>query len=331
MNVDRLFAAFQDPARPGAAVLVTRADEVLVRGTFGAADCEAGTPITPETNFRLASLSKAFTAAAVLVLMRRGMLTLDTTLAEALPLSPPYSGEIRIRHLLTHTAGLPDYEDFVPDDLPYQVTDADVLELIRTKANALYFPPGVAFRYSNTAYALLALIVARYSGQTYATFLDQSVFRPADLQATVAHQPGITAIVQRAYGYTVTRDGVVRTDQSPTSGVLGDGGIYSSIADLHRWIQALQHYKVLTAKEWILASTNATVADGTPSGVGCGWFVDVQNGRRRLRHHGETIGFTNAIAIYPDDKVAMVVLTNRTDAAPWKIIDQIAAEVFAAR
>ncbi|MFN8570482.1 MAG: serine hydrolase domain-containing protein [Gemmatimonadaceae bacterium] len=329
MNIDRYVTAFNDPRRPGAAVVVARANETLIRAGFGAADLEAGAPVTPRTNFRLASLSKAFTSAAVLVLLRRGGFLLETPLTDALPSFPSYGRTIRIHHLLTHTSGLLDYEDFVPDDLPHQVTDADVLELMRTKTNATYFAPGHAFRYSNTAFALLALIVARYSGQSYGTFLDQAVFQPAGLQDTVAHEARFTTVNHRAYGYTVTRLGIQRTDQNPTSAVLGDGGIYSSIDDMLRWVRALEHHAVLTPDEWDRATTNASLANGTPSGVGYGWFIDVHHGHRRLRHHGETVGFTNAIAIYPDDALSIVVLTNRSDAAPWIIRDRIAEDVFA--
>jgi CubicO group peptidase (beta-lactamase class C family) len=124
------------------------------------------------------------------------------------------------------------------------------------------------------------------------------------------------------------RGTIERTDQSATTAVLGDGGIYSSADDLGRWIRALEARTILSDAEWTLATTRASLSDGSESPYGFGWFIDTFQGRTRLRHHGETTGFTNAIQYFPADRIAIAVLTNRSDSTPWRIVEQIAIAAF---
>jgi CubicO group peptidase (beta-lactamase class C family) len=237
---------------------------------------------------------------------------------------PPYARAVTIRQLLTHTSGLPDYEDFVPAGQTAQVHDADVPALI-ARAAAPKFAPGERYDYSNTGYALLALAVERASGQRYASFLRERVFVPLGMRGTVAHEAGRSTVARRAFGYTVDSSGAVRrTDQSTTSAVLGDGGIYSSVADLARWDAAHERHALVSAGAQELAWTPATLRDGTTTGYGFGWFVDGDPAARRLSHHGESRGFTNAILRYPARRLTVVVLTNRTGGAPWELAEKIA-------
>ena len=323
--VDSLFAPFARPGAPGASVLVVRDDSVLVHRAFGLADVDAGVAATTQTNYRLASLTKQFTAMAVLQLVERGALSLDQRARTVLPELPGYAEGVTIRHLLTHSSGLRDYEDFVPDTQHVQVTDADALRLVSTRADRLFAPPGTVWSYSNTGYALLALIVERAGGMHFADFLRERIFLPLGMTRTVAHVEGRDTVPHRAYGHTVDAGGVRRTDQSATSAVLGDGGIYSSTADLLKWDGALTAGGVVGDTLWREATTAYTLANGTSASYGFGWFVETHLGRRRLRHHGETRGFTNAISRYPDDRLTIIVLTNRSDSAPWEIADRLAS------
>lgn len=324
VKIDSLFAPFAAPGRPGASVLVLQEDSVPVRKAYGLADVAAALSATPETNYRLASLTKQFTAAAILLLVRDGKLTLDTSIADLLTPFPTYGRTIRIRHLLSHTSGVWDYEDFVPDSQTSQIRDAQVLELLQARTESTYFASGSAFRYSNSGYALLALVVERVSGMRFADFLRDRVFRPAGMNATVAFEDGVSTVARRAFGHTVKGDAVFRTDQSNTSAVLGDGGVYSSVDDLSHWIRALRTSVVLESAEFVRATTPVAFHDGTMSDYGFGWFVDRFAGHRRFRHHGETTGFTNSIQLFPEDRLAIVILTNRSDSAPWKIAEEIA-------
>lgn len=323
-TLEALFARFAAAGMPGASVLVVRHDSVLVRESFGLSDVEGNVAATPATNYRLASLTKQFTATAILLLARDGALSLDDAVRDRLPELPAYARDVTIRHLLTHTSGLWDYEAFVPDSQVRQVHDADALTLVRTRAESLYFAPGTSWRYSNTGYALLALIAERVSGQRFADLVRERIFVPLEMRDTYAHEEGRTDIPRRAWGYTVHGDSVTRTDQSNTSAVLGDGGIYSSIDDLARWDASLRRAPLVGDSLLQQATTAFVLGNGTPTEYGFGWFVGRYKGHARLRHHGETRGFTNAISRFPDDGLTIIVLTNRTGSAPWEIADALA-------
>lgn len=305
---------------PGASVLVLRDGEPLVRRSYGMADLEAQVAATPRTNYRLASVSKQFTAASILLLSEDGRLHLDDKVRDWLPTLPHVADPVTIRHLLTHTSGLIDYEDVMDPADTRQVHDADVLKLLESQ-DRTYFPPGTGYRYSNSGYALLALIVERASKQRYADFLRERIFRPLGMAHTVAHEDGISEVAQRAYGYSFADGAWVRTDQSTTSAVLGDGGIYSSIDDLARWDAALYDERLLKSTSLQQAFTPFTATDDPDVRYGYGWRITGET----LWHSGETIGFRNVIVRYPKERLTVVVLTNRDDPEPYETARRIAA------
>lgn len=322
--IDSLFTAFDAPGMPGASVVVIRDGEVIVRKSYGLADVDSGKAVTPATNFRLASLSKAFTATATLLLVADGKLALSDPASKYLPELPSHARDVTLRHLLTHTSGLRDYEEFVPDTQTLQVKDIDALKLIAARADKLSFAPGSEWKYSNSGYALLALVVERVSGERYAMFLQRRIFEPLGMHNTVAFEDGVNLVTSRAYGHRVRGDSVRRTDQSNTSAVLGDGGIYSSIDDLALWDAALARGTLIPDSLWREATTPYRLTDGRATEYGYGWFVDQFEGHVRHRHHGETRGFTNSIYRFPEQRLTTIVLTNRSDSAPWEKNDEIA-------
>ena len=220
---------------PGASVLVLEGGDAVFQRSYGLADLEANVASSPTTNYRLASVSKQFTAASVLLLVEDGVLTLDDPVRRWLRTLPVAAEAITLRHLLSHTSGLIDYEDLLPPDQAHQIHDADVLRLLE-REDRLYFPAGSDYRYSNSGYALLALVVERASGQRFAAFLQARIFSPLGMTATLAREDEGPPVTDRAFGYTLVGDRWERTDQSTTSAVLGDGGIYSSITDLAKWM-----------------------------------------------------------------------------------------------
>jgi len=322
--IDALVADYARPGMPGASVLVVHDGRVAHARGYGLAEVERATPVTRATNFRLASLSKQFTATAVMLLVADGRLRYDDAVSTLLPDLPALARGVTVRHLLTHTSGLPAYEDFVPDTQTVQVRDADVPALIARAPRAM-FAPGTRYHYSNTGYVLLALVVERASGQRFADFLRRRVFDPLGMAGTVAFEAGRSTVPHRAYGYTVTGGAVRRTDQSNTSATLGDGGIYSSADDLARWDRALARHTLVAADAQRLAWTPPTLPAGQATEYGFGWFVADSGGARRVWHHGQSRGFTNAILRYPDRGLTVVVLTNRTGGAPWDLARRIAA------
>ncbi len=322
-TVDALFAPYAGPEDPGASVVVIHEGRAVLSRAYGLAELPERTPATPRTHYRLASLSKQFTAMAIMRLAEEGKLRYDDRVADVLPGFPAHASEVRIRHLLHHTSGIWDYEAFVPDTQTVQVKDRDVLQLL-SRASRTHFPPGTAVRYSNTGYAVLALIVEQVSGMPFARFLRERVFTPAGLNSTVAHEEGLSTVPHRAYGYVADAQGFRPRDQSATSAVLGDGGVYSSVEELVAWDQALNTHALVSAATQRLAWTPPTLPDGTSARYGFGWFIDDDGGRPRLSHHGETSGFTNAIVKYPEQRLTVIVLTNRAGGEPWRLAQRLA-------
>jgi CubicO group peptidase (beta-lactamase class C family) len=317
-RIDALMHSYTG-AVPGASVLVLRDGVAVFRRAYGCADLEQQVAATAATNYRLASMTKQFTASAVLALIEDGRLSLDDPVRKWLPSLPPAAEPVTIRHLLTHTSGLIDYEDLIAQQATQQVHDADVLHLLESQ-NRLYFVPGTSYRYSNTGYALLALIVARASGEDFASFLRRRIFLPLGMHTTLAYEAGVSSIVHRAFGYSYERRAWRRTDQSVTSAVLGDGGVYSSIDDLAKWDAALYDERLLSARSLRLAFAPATATDDPAVRYGFGWRISGET----LWHSGETVGFRNVIVRYPRRHFTVVVLTNRDAPEPYDLALAIA-------
>jgi CubicO group peptidase (beta-lactamase class C family) len=318
-SVDALMRDYSGDV-PGASVLVLRDGEPLLQRSYGLADLEAHVAATPRTNFRLASVTKQFTAAAILLLAEDGKLSLDDPLRKWLPSLPAATDPITLRQVLSHTSGLVDYEDVMAPDATEQVHDIDVLYLLETQ-DRLYFAPGTDYRYSNSGYALLALVVGKASGQDFATFLRERIFQPLGMARTVAYEKGISTVADRAYGYSLVDGKWTRTDQSSTSAVLGDGGIYSSIDDLAKWDAALYDNRLLSDASRRLAFT-AHTKTGEPDvdGYGYGWRIHGEV----LWHSGETMGFRNVIVRWPQRHFTVIVLSNRNDPEPYRLALEIA-------
>jgi len=318
-DIDALMRDYQGNV-PGASVLVVRDGQPVIRRAYGMANLEEQIKATPQTNYRLASVSKQFTAASVLLLAEDGRLKLDDPIKRYFPTLPAAANAITVRHLLTHTSGLIDYEDVMDPADTRQVHDADVLALLQSQDHT-YFAPGTAYRYSNSGYALLALIVERASGQRYAQFLHDRIFLPLGMRDTIAYEKGISSVANRAYGYSSENGAWKRTDQSTTSAVLGDGGIYSSIDDLIRWDAALYDERLLSSQSLRQAFAPATHTDDAQVEYGFGWRITGET----LWHSGETIGFRNVIVRWPQRRLTVVVLTNRDDPEPYETAKKIGA------
>ena len=321
-KIDNLFGDYDHPDSPGASVMVVRDGKVIFAKGYGLANVEERIACGTNTNFRLASVTKQFTAMAIMILAERKKLSLDETLTDFFPEFPPYGKGIMVRHLLSHTAGLVDYEDVIPKGTEIPVLDRDVLRLLMQQKQT-NFPPGSKHRYSNSGYALLALIVEARSGNTFAHFLKENIFQPLKMKHTLAYEQGLSVVPNRAFGYSPEGTGFKRTDQSLTSSVLGDGGIYSSVADLYHWDQALYTDKLVSQKMLKLAFTPATETEHPNTGYGFGWYVGKYHGLKELWHSGNSIGFSTRIARFPEKRFTVIILTNRTDAKLAEIPHQI--------
>jgi CubicO group peptidase (beta-lactamase class C family) len=327
-QIDEIFAPLKSTNAPGVAVLVVRNGHVVFRRGYGVTDPRTLHPIEPNTNFRLASFTKQFTATCIMLLVHDGKLHYEDHLTDIFPEFPAYGKAITIRNLLNHTSGLPDYEDLLmahysntpPERIP-QILDAGVLKLLEQQS-AGKFPPGSQWEYSNSGYAVLAMVVEKLSGKPFGEFLHDRIFAPLKMNNTLAYEKGKNDVPHRAYGYTKEKEGWRETDQSPTSAVLGDGGIYSSIDDLANWDRAIRNHTLLTAAEMQPALTpvqptlHPANSNGKEVSYGFGWFVDPYQCHKRMSHNGETIGFLTTIQRFPDDDLTVIVLANRADKDP---------------
>lgn len=309
-EIDALMSRYNG-AVPGASLLVVHDGKSVVRRSWGLADVEKHVAATPATNYRLASVTKQFTAASILLLAQDDKLLLSDKASEYLPSLPKSAESITIHQLLTHTSGIVDYEDLMADTATRQVHDTGVLELL-SHTDSLYFAPGSKYRYSNSGYSLLALIVEKISGQSFAKFLHERIFARLGMNNTVAHQDGVDEISLRAYGYTRKNSAWVRKDQSTTSAVLGDGGIYSSIDDMAKWAAAQYDSRLLEEKWRLVGFTPHTPTDIAGTSYGFGWKITGDT----IWHTGSTSGFRNVIVRFPARKLTVVILTNRDEPEP---------------
>ncbi|MGA9812227.1 MAG: serine hydrolase domain-containing protein [Terriglobales bacterium] len=336
-QIDQIFAGLKSDGSPGGAVLVVKNGQVVFKRGYGVTDLRSRRRIDEHTNFRLASCTKQFTAMAVMLLVRDGKLRYQDRLTDIFPDFPEYGKSITIRNLLNHTSGLLDYEDLMakpaagtpPENIP-QIKDASVLELLKQQKTTK-FPPGTKWDYSNSGYAVLAMVVEKVSGQPFGDFLHDRIFAPLDMKQTVAYEKGKNTVAHRAYGHTHDGGAWREMDQSPTSAVLGDGGIYSSLADLARWDRALTHYTLLSESEMEPALIPVKVADGsvqepdgTPAAYGFGWFLSPYRNHPRMWHYGETVGFRTTIQRLVQDKLTVIVLCNRDDVVPANLALKVA-------
>jgi CubicO group peptidase (beta-lactamase class C family) len=342
-KIDAIFSSVIDARSPGAAVLVRKDGRTILQQGYGVRDLRSLAKINSQTNFRLASCSKQFTAMAIMLLVHDGKLRYEDELNDVFPDFPRYRKTIPIRNLLNHTSGLQDYEDLMEKVDPsrwsehHQIQDAEVLDLLKQQSKTK-FSPGTKWAYSNSGYVVLGLVVAKVSGKPFGEFLRERIFAPLQMAHTIAYEKNKNEVSNRAYGHTKEAAGWKETDQSSTSATLGDGGIYSSLDDLAKWDEALARHTLLGEKEMQPALTPVKLADGsqpkwpadsdrpegTPVSYGFGWFLEPYESRARMWHYGETMGFHTYIQRFVDDKLTIIVLCNRTDLNPEKLASQLA-------
>lgn len=344
-QINAIFSSVTSPAAPGLAVIVWKDGKtVFVRG-YGMRDLRCNRLVTPRTDFRLASCTKQFTAMAIMLLVHDGKLKYSDRLTDIFPDFPAYGRAITVRNLLNHTSGLADYEDIMDkeyagkswEEIP-QIHDAGVLKLMKQQTGT-QFPPGSTWKYSNSGYCVLAVIVQKISGLPFAEFIHRRIFAPLGMTGTLAHQYGKDHVPQRAYGYTDDAGVWLETDQSPTSATLGDGGVYSNVLDLAKWDKALRNYTLLSAAEMKPAITPVRLPlaaaqwpkgpDGAPVEYGFGWFLNPYQGHPRMWHYGSSIGFHTAIERFTRADLTVIVLANRTDLDPGALALKVADLYFA--
>lgn len=291
---------------PGVAIAVVKDGVVIKAGGYGVADRKTGTAVTPDTVFKIASVSKQFVASGIMVLAQDGRLTLGDPVGRHLPDTPESWAGITIRHLLTHTSGL---QREAPGWVPSS-TQSDA-EVIRTAYSApLRFAPGTKWEYSNLGYTVAAEIIARVTGGPWAEFMTERVFRPAGLlvtRTTTTSEP----VPNRAAGYS---DNDRLVDAADWPAVRPGGAFLSTARDLARWDAVLYGNSILTEASRRDMWTTMPLADGRRALYGLGWHVNRPGARREVWHSGGLPGFKSNLRRYLDDRVTVIVLMNLDDA-----------------
>jgi CubicO group peptidase (beta-lactamase class C family) len=301
--------------------LVAREGKVIVSRSYGMANFEDAVPNTQQTRFPIASMTKAFTATAVMMLQERSKLSVRDLICKHLSDCPAAWQQITIHHLLTHTSGIPDYTDF-PDWLQTRGQLAPYTSTIdRFKDKPLDFQPGEKYKYSNSGFVLLGHIIERVSGQTYEGYLRDNIFAPLKMVNT-GYDDSKTIIPHRALGYS--REGIrlIRAPYLHMPISKSAGALYSTVEDLLLWDKALSTEKLLSQKS---LDAMFTVFKGD---YGYGWHIDEQFNHRRVFYTGVILGFKSSIDRYLDDKVAIILLSNSDDTFINAAIRDLAAIVF---
>jgi len=307
---------------PGVAVAVIRNGVPIKAEGYGKANVEHDVPVTPETIFQSGSVGKQFTAAVVMLLIEDGRLALTDPLTKFFPDAPSHWKRITVRHLLTHTSGLPDYTAGAIDYRKDYAED-DLLKL--AYGLKLEFGPGARWNYSNTGYVVLGAIVRRVSGEFYGDVLRTRVFAPLGMKtARIISEADI--VPHRAAGYQLVQDKLKHQDWvAPQLNTTADGSLYLSLNDMIAWDAGLRAKKILKSESWTQVFTPVSLNSGNTFPYGFGWAVEDFAGRRAQRHGGAWQGFKTHIARFPDEDLTIIVLVNLAEANPERISEGIAA------
>ena len=311
-RLDSLFHSYPADS-PGFVLSIEKKGDVLYR---------AGDSLS---NFRMASVTKQFTAMGIFLLEKEGRLGFDDPLSRWLPELPAHVGHaVTIRHLLTHSSGILDYETLIPDTQTVQVLDADVLRLLSLH-DSVYFPPGSKFRYSNSGFCLLALVIERVSHQSFASFMKDRIFTPLHMDHSTVYEAG-HPIFNRTMGYARDPKGkFYPSDQSVTSATKGDGGVYTSISDYSKWMKSLQDNRLVRLGP-ILRRLRRPIAGMQNSYYAGGWFM-TGTSPLILFHSGSTCGFSNFVIQLPGDEWSVFYFSNLADnKGPFRDIVRILQE-----
>jgi CubicO group peptidase (beta-lactamase class C family) len=348
-HLDTLLAKYNDKNGPGMAAMLIRDGRVVYRKDFGYADLDAHTLIARDTQFLLGSMTKQFTAMAIMILKERGKLQFEDPLSKFCPEFPAYARAIAIRHLLNHTSGMPDYEEILLggkvdyDKLfqsskstrtAHEYTSAEALSAL-SRQQKLRFAPGEKFEYSNSGYVVLGQIIERLSGMRYAEFLKQNIFDPLEMHDTLVVDERHQKMRRLARGYGKRIGTWQDIGYTPEDYVYGEDGIHGTIDDLYKWDQALYTEKLVHRATLAMAFSPGHTNDGKntdtymtgilkrPTSYGFGWFITPENGTLEVEHGGFWSGYRSYILRIPPRRLTAIVLMNSADDQVGLIAHQI--------
>ncbi len=312
---------------PGLSLAVVQQGHVVKARGYGRANEELNVPAMPETVYQIQSMTKSFTATAVMMLVEEGKIRLDDPVSRYLEGTPESWRSITVRHLLTHTSGIKDFINEPTASLRLDVREEEVLRT--TAPRPLNFPPGERYAYSNTNYHLLGMILHKLTGLPYGEVLRRRILEPLGMRDTRVISLA-EVVPNRASGY-LWQDGRLRNGEYIAASILGyaGGGLRSTVLDLARWDAALGTERLLKRSSLEQMWTPATLNDGSKSGYGFGWAVGELRGHRYVNHAGgHMTGFTTIMIRYPDDGLTVIVLTNQSGTSSPGAIAQAVARRY---
>lgn len=321
---DYVKAQMSEHRIPGIALEIVQKGEPVKTACYGLANLELNVPVKPESVFEIGSITKQFTAAGILLLAQDGKLALNDPISRHLKYSPAFWTNITVRQLLSHTSGIKSYTGLNGFELTRHLTQEQFIRAIGEYP--LEFRPGESWKYCNTGFNLLGFIIENVSGKSYWKFMNERIFRPLEMTATRDRRPG-DIILNRAAGYEQTNHAWINRDYDLTD-VFSAGAIVSNIGDLTKWNAALDGEAILntSSKEqmWTLTKLN----NGKATKYGLGWFVDSVEGHTNVGHSGATSGFSASIQRFPDDKLAVILLSNTDEQIATTLAKHIATFYF---
>ena len=295
---------------PGGLVAVASRGLIVHLRTYGMANVELSVPVTDSTVFEIGSISKQFVSAAVLLLVQDDKIGLDDPIQQYLSDLPSEWLGVTVRQLLTHTSGIPDYEEIRTYDVyRFRLTPEEVIRIAHSRP--MDFAPGTGWYYSNTGYFLLSMVVERIEGRPLGHVLESRIFGP--LQMTQTRMADPEAIIRhRASGYWVNKVGqLINRNPTETSSTLGAGGLLSSVHDLVKWDEALYGDQLLTADSKATMWTPTILPDGEDTGYAFGWSIRPYRGLVSQSHNGQVAGFVANFSRFPEQEAAIIVFLNR--------------------
>jgi CubicO group peptidase (beta-lactamase class C family) len=293
---------------PGWAIGIIKQGKLVFAQGYGAANLATQEIITPQSNFRLASLTKPFTALAILQLIQQRKIGLDDTIKNYLDLSPAL-GNVTVQQLLSHTGGVPDHEGLLKiQKLPVEPTTQDAILTLEDKTPI--FPPGSRTCYSDAGYVLLAGIIESVTSCSYASYVQTTILTPLGMKTSIVADSPSVSIPHRVIGYMSSGGTYKENDYNRFNYIMGDEGIYSSIKDLARWEKVWRTDILLSSKIRDVAMTPTTLRNGTKCKYGLGWLTGTWHGQRIVYHDGEWVGFRTIFCMIPDRHLTIIALSN---------------------
>ncbi|MBT0809807.1 beta-lactamase family protein [Litoribacter ruber] len=309
-RIDSIFAQWNKPDTPGATLALVHNGEVVLSKGYGNANLEYSIPNTPSTVFHIASISKQFTVFAVLLLEKDGLINLDDDIRKYVPEVPDFGHTITLRHLANHTSGMRDQWNLLTmagwrmDDV---ITKEHVMKLV-SKQKELNFEPGEEYVYCNTGFTLLAEVVERVSGKTFAQFTAERIFKPLGMKSTLFYDDHERIVKNRAYSYKPHPEGFKKSVLSYAN--VGATSLFTTVEDLSLWVLNFKNPKVGDKALIEKMNTEATLNNGEKFGGALGQMVNPHNGLFQIHHGGADAGFRTYLGRFPEEDFAVIVFSN---------------------